>query len=53
MDVRVIADRGAPCGRGPSGGLAEPGGMFVSNTVLDHVRDRPPFVFEDLGQAAD
>ncbi len=30
--------------------LAEPGGMFVSNTVHDHVRDRLPFVFEDLGE---
>ena len=24
--------------------------MFVSNTVHDHVRDRLPFVFEDLGE---
>ena len=24
--------------------------MFVSNTVYDHVRDRLPFVFEDLGE---
>jgi adenylate cyclase len=30
--------------------LAEPGGVFVSNTVYDHVRDRLPFVFEDLGE---
>jgi adenylate cyclase len=30
--------------------LADPGGMFVSNTVYDHVRDRLPFVFEDLGE---
>jgi adenylate cyclase len=30
--------------------LAEPGGVFVSNTVHDHVRDRLPFVFEDLGE---
>jgi hypothetical protein len=29
--------------------LADPGGVFVSNTVHDHVRDRLPFVFEDLG----
>jgi adenylate cyclase len=29
--------------------LAEPGGVFVSNTVYDHVRDRLHFVFEDLG----
>src|SRR5436189_1071367 len=30
--------------------LAEPGGVFVSNTVHDHVRDRLPFSFEDLGE---
>src|SRR6202023_653225 len=27
-----------------------PGGVFVSNTVHDHVRDRLPFTFEDLGE---
>jgi adenylate cyclase len=31
-------------------GLAEPGGVLVSNTVHDHVRDRLPLVFEDLGE---
>jgi adenylate cyclase len=30
-------------------GLADPGGVLVSNTVHDHVRDRLPFAFEDLG----
>jgi adenylate cyclase len=30
--------------------LADPGGVFVSHTVHDHVRDRLPFVFEDLGE---
>src|SRR5437879_4403743 len=30
--------------------LADAGGVFVSNTVHDQVRDRLPFVFEDLGQ---
>jgi len=30
--------------------LAEAGGVLVSNTVYDHVRDRLPFVFEDLGE---
>src|SRR6201998_3391845 len=30
--------------------LADPGGVFVSNTVYDHVRDRLPFVFQDLGE---
>jgi TolB-like protein/class 3 adenylate cyclase/Flp pilus assembly protein TadD len=29
--------------------LADAGAVFVSNTVHDHVRDRLPFVFEDLG----
>src|ERR1700720_3216559 len=30
--------------------LTDAGGVFVSNTVYDHVRDRQPFVFEDLGE---
>jgi adenylate cyclase len=30
--------------------LADPGGVFFSNTVHDHVRDRLPFTFEDLGE---
>jgi adenylate cyclase len=30
--------------------LAAPGGVFVSNRVYDHVRDRLPFVLEDLGE---
>ena len=30
--------------------LANAGGVFISNTVHDHVRDRLPFVFEDLGE---
>jgi len=30
--------------------LADIGGVFVSNTVHDHVRDRLPYVFEDLGE---
>jgi TolB-like protein/class 3 adenylate cyclase len=30
--------------------LAEPGAVFVSNTVHDQVRDRLPFVFDDLGK---
>jgi adenylate cyclase len=30
--------------------LADAGGVLVSNTVYEHVRDRLPFVFEDLGQ---
>jgi adenylate cyclase len=30
--------------------LADAGGVFVSNTVYDQVRDRPPFDFQDLGE---
>jgi class 3 adenylate cyclase len=30
--------------------LADAGGVFVSNTVHDHVSDRLPFLFEDLGE---
>ena len=30
--------------------LADPGGVFVSNTVHDQVRDRLPFGFDDLGE---
>src|ERR1700731_3506770 len=30
--------------------LADAGGVLVSNTVHDHVRDRLPFIFEDLGE---
>jgi adenylate cyclase len=30
--------------------LADPGGLFVSGTVHDQVRDRLPFAFEDLGE---
>ena len=30
--------------------LAEPGGICVSRVVRDQVRDRLPFVFEDLGE---
>jgi TolB-like protein len=30
--------------------LADAGGVFVSNTVHDHVRDRLPFLFEELGE---
>jgi adenylate cyclase len=30
--------------------LADAGGVFISNTVHDQVRDRLPFVFEDLGE---
>jgi adenylate cyclase len=30
--------------------LTDAGGVFVSNAVHDHARDRLPFVFEDLGE---
>jgi adenylate cyclase len=30
--------------------LADAGGVLVANTVHDHVRDRLPFAFEDLGE---
>ena len=30
--------------------LAEPGGVLISNTVFDQVRDRLPFAFEDIGE---
>jgi adenylate cyclase len=30
--------------------LADPGGVFVSSTVYDHVRDRLPYLYEDLGE---
>src|SRR6266851_4249034 len=30
--------------------LADAGGVFVSNTVYDHVRDRLAYLFEDLGE---
>jgi TolB-like protein len=30
--------------------LADRSGVFVSNTVHDHTRDRLPFLFEDLGE---
>jgi adenylate cyclase len=30
--------------------LADAGGVFVTNTVHEQVRDRLPFVFEDLGE---
>src|SRR6516162_2525217 len=32
--------------------LAEPGGLCVSGTVRDHIGDRLPYVFEDLGEQA-
>jgi len=31
-------------------GLAEPGGICVSGTVRDHIGDRLPYAFEDMGE---
>jgi adenylate cyclase len=31
-------------------GLAEPGGICVSGTVRDHIGDRLPYAFQDLGE---
>ena len=31
-------------------GLAEPGGVFISNIVYEEVRDRVPFDFDDIGE---
>src|SRR5438477_1375495 len=31
-------------------GLAEPGGVCVSGTVRDHIGDRLPYAFEDMGE---
>jgi TolB-like protein/class 3 adenylate cyclase/Tfp pilus assembly protein PilF len=31
-------------------GLAAPGGIFVSGTVRDHIGDRLPYAFEDIGE---
>jgi class 3 adenylate cyclase len=30
--------------------LAEPGGICISGTVRDHIGDRLPYTFEDLGE---
>src|SRR5271169_6257720 len=51
----VIADGGDIYGDGVNiaarlEGLAEPGGICVSGTVRDHVGDRLPYRFEDLGE---
>jgi adenylate cyclase len=51
----VIADGGDIYGDGVNiaarlEGLAAPGGICVSGTVRDHIGDRLPYVFEDLGE---
>jgi adenylate cyclase len=51
----VIADGGDIYGDGVNiaarlEGLAAPGGICVSGTVRDHVGDRLPYAFEDIGE---
>jgi adenylate cyclase len=51
----VIADGGDIYGDGVNivarlEGLAAPGGICVSGTVRDHIGDRLPYVFEDMGE---
>src|SRR5215467_13100346 len=51
----VIADGGDIYGDGVNiavrlEGLAMPGGVWVSGTVRDHIGDRLPYAFEDMGE---
>src|SRR5580700_4630173 len=51
----VIADGGDIYGDGVNiaarlEGLAAPGGICVSSTVRDHIGDRLPYAFEDMGE---
>jgi adenylate cyclase len=51
----IIAERGDIFGDGVNvaarlEGLAEPGGICVSGTVRDQIRDRLPYPFEDSGE---
>ena len=51
----VIADGGDIYGDGVNiavrlEGLAAPGGICVSGTVRDHIGDRLPYAFEDMGE---
>jgi adenylate cyclase len=51
----VIADGGDIYGDGVNiaarlGALAAPGGICVSGTVRDHIGDRLPYAFEDMGE---
>src|SRR5499425_2143060 len=53
----VIADGGDIYGDGVNiaarlEGLAAPGGICVSGTVRDHIGDRLPYAFEDMGEQA-
>src|SRR6202049_1859580 len=33
--------------------LAEPGGICISRTVRDHIRDKLPYSFDDMGETSD
>src|ERR1700737_817667 len=51
----VIADGGDIYGDGVNiaarlEGLAAPGGIYVSGTVRDHIGDRLPYAFDDMGE---
>jgi adenylate cyclase len=51
----VIADSGDIYGDGVNiaarlEALAEPGGLCISRTVRDHVRDKLPYAFDDIGE---
>src|SRR5215510_403141 len=51
----VIADGGDIYGDGVNvaarlEALAEPGGICISGTVWDHIRDKLPYAFEDMGE---
>src|ERR1700756_1911669 len=51
----VIADGGDIYGDGVNiaarlEGLAAPGGICVSGTVRDHIGDRLPYAFDDMGE---
>jgi adenylate cyclase len=51
----VIADEGDIYGDGVNiaarlEGLAAPGGICISGTVRDHIGDRLPYAFEDIGE---
>src|SRR5271168_5355369 len=53
----VIADGGDIYGDGVNiaarlEGLAAPGGICISGTVRDHIGDRLPYAFEDMGEQA-